>query len=449
MPGWLRRRIEDIRNIGTIPPSVIVFKEGDYAVAVDGETKQVIPGARSKDHAEVIQKAIYSLMIEYDTTYRLGGLLFIKKGQYAIDRPIVIPEKYNGKNVGIDGFRLLGEGCTSGFINAESFTKLYTTGAFPDGDYGVIQVEADGYGLEIGNLTVACGGKNIHGIIVKKPFTWGYLHDLVVTGPYNSYFAGKAGILLDVGGGNGFMVERAFIQFFDVGLAVGGADWLVVDAVRTYKCNYGLSLGVPDSFTYSRRSTGVSDSRFGFIQVVDPLTNAVLVKNAYGYQNKIDYIKVEMGQDIQEVIRHDSGEIDLEIDTVGISRHGHSYTALVGGDGAKNVIIRRVVDQTDGYSTRSVTGFGHEHYVTTLSGDGSTQVFKLGTIKYPVTDPSIATFKSQPLTDDAKIPYVIYLQDDDSDGIYESVYVKFSSAPPSGTDNVKTVSYTHLTLPTN
>jgi len=38
------------------PASVMVFKEGDYAVAVDGKTRKEI--ARSTDHAEVIQEAI-------------------------------------------------------------------------------------------------------------------------------------------------------------------------------------------------------------------------------------------------------------------------------------------------------------------------------------------------------------------------------------------------------
>ena len=54
-------------------PSIIVFREGDYAVAVDGKTKEVI--ARSKDHAEVIQAAIDVL----DT-----GTVLLKKGVYDV-----------------------------------------------------------------------------------------------------------------------------------------------------------------------------------------------------------------------------------------------------------------------------------------------------------------------------------------------------------------------------
>jgi len=62
------------------PASVIVFKEGDYAVAIDGKTKEIIE--MSKDHGKVIQKAIDYLMN--------GGRIIIKKGNYNIKSAIYI-----------------------------------------------------------------------------------------------------------------------------------------------------------------------------------------------------------------------------------------------------------------------------------------------------------------------------------------------------------------------
>jgi len=56
------------------PASVVVFRDGDHAVAVDGRTKEVI--ARSTDHREVIQRAIDQLTN--------GGKIFIKQGAYDI-----------------------------------------------------------------------------------------------------------------------------------------------------------------------------------------------------------------------------------------------------------------------------------------------------------------------------------------------------------------------------
>ena len=57
-----------------VPASVIVYLDGDYAVAVDGSTKQVIK--RSTDHTEVIQAAV-----DYLST---GGKIYIAGGDYTV-----------------------------------------------------------------------------------------------------------------------------------------------------------------------------------------------------------------------------------------------------------------------------------------------------------------------------------------------------------------------------
>jgi len=79
--------------------------------------------------------------------------------------------------------------------------------------------------------------------------------------------------------------------------------------------------------------------------------------------------------------------------------------------------------------------------VAILSGDGSTSDFLIGShgLSPSITDPSKVVVKCTPASPDAiaASPLVCYLSDENADGKYESIRVKFSSAPPSGTDNVK------------
>jgi len=82
-PYWIRIHDRQGRTIGDftpydlrlsqIPADVLVFKEGDYAVAVDGKTKEVI--ARSTDHAEVIQASIDHVASQG------GGKVYIDAGE--------------------------------------------------------------------------------------------------------------------------------------------------------------------------------------------------------------------------------------------------------------------------------------------------------------------------------------------------------------------------------
>jgi len=70
-------------------PFVIVYREDEYAVAVDGKTKEVI--ARSTDHTRVIQKAIDSID---------GGTIYIARGTYRLTSKITIPATSIYKIVG-------------------------------------------------------------------------------------------------------------------------------------------------------------------------------------------------------------------------------------------------------------------------------------------------------------------------------------------------------------
>lgn len=81
--------------------------------------------------------------------------------------------------------------------------------------------------------------------------------------------------------------------------------------------------------------------------------------------------------------------------------------------------------------------------VATLSGDGTTTDFLIGEhgLSPSIDDPSKVIVKVTPASADAVAasPCVGYLSDENADGVYESIRVKFASAPASGTDNVRIV----------
>ncbi len=84
--------------------------------------------------------------------------------------------------------------------------------------------------------------------------------------------------------------------------------------------------------------------------------------------------------------------------------------------------------------------------IVTLSGDGTTTDFLAGThglaswaVAVPRSDEIVAV--ATPISQDAinSAPITAYLSDEDADNIKESVRVKFATAPPAGTDNIKIV----------
>ena len=110
-----------------------------------------------------------------------------------------------------------------------------------------------------------------------------------------------------------------------------------------------------------------------------------------------------------------------------------------------NVVLvgtERIVKSGSNTIVKNNVGYLTENSgVATLSGDGSTTDFLIGEhgLSPTIDDPSKVVVKCTPASADAiaASPLVCYLSDENSDGNYESIRVKFSSAPPSGTDNVK------------
>lgn len=93
-----------------------------------------------------------------------------------------------------------------------------------------------------------------------------------------------------------------------------------------------------------------------------------------------------------------------------------------------------VVKDNEGYPTENSD-------TATFSGDGTTTVFTIsshGLAENP-SDQTRIYCEVAPVSADAKdgSPCECYPSDADGDGNYESLDVKFSNAPASGTDNVQ------------
>ena len=90
----------------------------------------------------------------------------------------------------------------------------------------------------------------------------------------------------------------------------------------------------------------------------------------------------------------------------------------------------------DGEKARFVYG------EATFSGDGSTKEFLVPNHGIEgITDPKQYIVVVQPVSKDAidASPVFGYLSDEDGDGVYEALRIRFLNPPPQGTDNVVVV----------
>lgn len=148
LPNWMQRR----SDLYTTPADVIVYKDGDYAVAVDGKTKKII--ARSPEHDTVIQSAI-----DYLTN---GGKIYIARGTYNIYNTITITRsniKIVGSNISSilklstsNDVPLIRVGDGSNFVQHVSINDIHLSGYNSSSgigihDYGI-------YSLLVSNVII-------------------------------------------------------------------------------------------------------------------------------------------------------------------------------------------------------------------------------------------------------------------------------------------------------
>ncbi|MCD6093193.1 MAG: right-handed parallel beta-helix repeat-containing protein [Candidatus Omnitrophica bacterium] len=122
-------------GLGIAPADIIVYREGEEAVAIKTDTREVI--AHGTDHAEVIQKAI-----DYVAS-KGGGTIHITKGTYIITtKDIGLPYKVGIHIIEKAGIRIVGDG------EGNTVLKL------ADGVGGTVIYYKNAHWLEIRDLTI-------------------------------------------------------------------------------------------------------------------------------------------------------------------------------------------------------------------------------------------------------------------------------------------------------
>ena len=112
--GPLKDYIEEFYTLKdlefSLPVSIVIYKDGEYAVTLDVETKQVI--MRSLNHTRVIQTAI-------DVVASRGGRIVIKSGTYVVDTI---------RLEGVKNVSILGEGWSTKLVARGRDTNVFKIG---------------------------------------------------------------------------------------------------------------------------------------------------------------------------------------------------------------------------------------------------------------------------------------------------------------------------------
>ena len=406
------------------PADVIVFREGDYAVAIDGKTKEII--AKSIDHGKVIQKAINTLFDESIVWYDAEGnehrgmyvgciYIYISRGYYKISekKNIIIPEnsRIHIRGAGMHQTVLQfdtswGVYETYGAVVLQAYRLMQSDPTWSSGNY-----KSDlSHFLEISDLTLKINDPNLNGINVK------YLHRFVLrnvhikgyytTTPPPSSPITQGLYLQNMQNDEVCILDNVMVSGFTIGVRI--------------EAGHLIGLGVEAA--YCRTNFRFDGGR-----------GIVLIRPHSYIAQDYDYYFVD-GEGILIEPDAEGGKGTAFYVEAGKTPNFRIYNvystsnSLLGGD------IQRL----------KFYGIGFENSgIAVLSGDGTTTNFLIGEhgLSPSIDDPSKVIVKVTPASPDAinASPCVGYLSDEDNDGIYESIRVKFASAPPSGTDNVKVV----------
>jgi len=396
---------------------VIIFKDGDYAVAINGTTGQVI--ARSVNHSSVIQEAIDRLPN--------GGTIFIRRGTYYIYNTITIYRKK---------VALIGEGWrVSRLILKNNTDMIHVEGtAFTDEDVaGIILMHLDIYGnAEEGYSGNAIVLKNfIKDCIIAYNYIRqfkGYLlyqiydigdaqaKDSVIAfnqfessqkgvrfagahilanwwfiGNYFYYVTGSGAKGLEINGMNVFaIIGNFFWDNYDMGLALLG-------------CHKGTVVG--NYFAGNKRSGSTKGYGIGLYYGTSYITISSNVFVPYGEQY-------------------------------------HTYDIYIGTDDVHDIVISN--NLFGGYSTDAIYKQGTNikiynnlGYITknsgvvTVTGDGNTTTFTVDIQHNLTSDNAVCYASTTKPTDAVPTSIYCYLVDTNNDDYYETarIIVKFDTAP--------------------
>jgi len=445
-------------NYFQTPADVIVFRKGNLAIAVKGDTKETI--ASSTDHAEVIQAAINYLKSQG------GGKLFIASGDYLLNKPLVIKQ---------GGIILYGGGATRLISNGSNIISI----EYEEGTGGIAFITITDMRLDGGN-------NNVRAITNENSPGDAWTRDIIIERLQIVNLNGSDAIGIYLEGPERVRIRDCFINEVKKGIAfksapgyAGGNIWIennyigiydqpdavgiehVVDVDGNSRHIIILNNHILGSTEYSETGVRIAHLAGGEISYIKILNNRFEhVDKPILFEGTVRYSHI-VANTIAQWKSGDIKLISLPQKSAG-TVIAHNYIEGASGntgihsdiwESPKNIIFGNIFRNVEkpieiprpqfAIIKNNINYLTENSGVATLSGDGSTTDFLIGEhgLSPSITDPSKVIVKVTPASPDAiaASPCVGYLSDEEPDGVYESIRVKFASAPASGTDNVKVV----------
>ena len=304
-------------------------------------------------------------------------------------------------------------------------------------------------GIEIGNSKAVVEGNILRG---RAPINIPFAHRSIIK---NNILVEGATIQNDGNNADNVVVEGNVIYRTQpapmyAGIRIVGDSPVIAD---NYIYVLNDQLGISVIGDYARISDNIiikDSSNIGTgcgIRVIG--SSAVITGNrVYGFNNGIkfdnDYCRIE---------NNHCDYCDYGIYITPYSESGH----IISGSSVINNVLTNCTSagifwkyyESPDNIVKSNIGYVTENDgVATFSGDGTTTDFLIGEHGLDVSpsDPGMLLCYGVPLSTDAinASPLTVYPSDENADGHYESLRVKFTTAPISGTNNVKIKWYVEL-----
>jgi len=402
-----------------IPPSYLVFKHGDRYYAKCGMPEKAgLIEFSGGDASEVMQSAV-------DSVYTAGGgRVFLRSGTYSLSHGLTVREKTE----------LIGEG------KEKTLVEFLHTGS------PCIEFEAEQYHGDIllSDMTILANPDNTYPIISANSVVHSRIENVNLR-PTSKYYAGD-GIYLEGAswGPYDFEMRNCRVFWCRKGISITGA-WYQVYLNRCY-----LAENTEDGVEVT--TTG-SDIHFLFCQFINNGTHGleISVTDKKCISTVIGCTATDNDKDNFHFVRSGTGFLYVHMSGIRSRVAGsygvylyHAWAVITDlweeGAGTAGVrleyyadayIILSYVSSISRDSTSTIhldrCNFrSHNSGVAVFSGDGSTTEFKIehGLVSAP------SKYGVTPLTPDAHADKTI-----SADDTY--ITITFSTAPPSGTDNLK------------
>jgi len=420
------------------PASYIIFKDGDYICAKNGETGKI--DFRDTDAATVIQQAIDALP-EYSYPYG-GGHIHIKYGVYEITKKIIVDKP----------LWLTGEGRYARTVLKaadglnDRLLEVYLEGENYWTEIEKMWLEGNKGNQSAGDylLYIYGGYPILRDLYVMRAYKTGIYVNAQDFHFYNvfSEFNGEHGWRIACNQ-NGQLYSCTAWENEDSGIIISGKRWSIVNCRimknkgGTYK-NAGLYVlegengQIIGGYVCENQCTGIDLYNAKHIQIV-----GVMVRdNSQEANNTYDGIKIRGNSNHNVITGCTVFNTLTNKQRYGIAEQDTAdYNFILG-----NIVYSNAAGEITTVGTNTIvkhnTGYVTENSGTaTFSGDGSTTDFEISAHGLAVTDPEKIVVKVTPISDDAiaASPCVGYVDPTDN----TKIRVKFASAPASGADNVK------------